>query len=43
MSGSACEIRRKAPLIGEHNHEVYVKELGISEKDMLMLKQGGII
>lgn len=43
MSECSCEIRRRAPLIGEHNHEVYVKELGISENDMLMLKQGGII
>jgi crotonobetainyl-CoA:carnitine CoA-transferase CaiB-like acyl-CoA transferase len=37
-----CNIWRRAPLIGEHNEEVY-KELGFSEKELLMLKQGGII
>ena len=37
-----CNIRRRAPLIGEHNDEVY-KELGFSEGELLMLKQGGII
>jgi len=43
MSQSACGIRRRAPLIGEHNQEIYVKELGISEDELVMLKQGGII
>jgi len=43
MSESACEVRRRAPLIGEHNHEIFVKELGISENDMLILKQANII
>ncbi|MBA7689091.1 Succinyl-CoA:(R)-benzylsuccinate CoA-transferase subunit BbsE [subsurface metagenome] len=35
-------IRRRAPLIGEHNEEVY-GELGISKKGLLTLKQGNII
>jgi benzylsuccinate CoA-transferase BbsE subunit len=43
MSESACDARRRAPLIGEHNHEIFVKELGISENDMLVLKQANII
>ncbi|EFK11735.1 CoA-transferase family III protein [delta proteobacterium NaphS2] len=43
MSKCSCDIRRRPPLIGEHNHEVYVKELGISENDLLMLKQRAII
>lgn len=43
MSESPCGIQRRAPLIGEHNYEVYVKELGISEAEIVILKQGGII
>ena len=37
-----CNIRRRAPLIGEHNNEVY-KELGLSENELLILKQNNII
>ena len=37
-----CNIRRRAPLIGEHNEEVY-GELGISREELLILKQGNII
>ncbi len=43
LSQSSCGIRRRAPLIGEHNHEIYVKELGLSEDELVVLKQGGII
>ena len=35
-------IRRRAPLIGEHNEEVY-GELGISKEELLNLKEGNII
>ena len=35
-------IRRRAPLIGEHNEEVY-SELGIVKKELINLKQGNII
>jgi len=34
---------RRAPLIGEHNEEVYIKELGISKEELLMLKQMRVI
>jgi crotonobetainyl-CoA:carnitine CoA-transferase CaiB-like acyl-CoA transferase len=37
------EIRRRAPLIGEHNREVYCDELGISEKDLEILRERGVI
>ncbi len=36
-------IQRPAPLIGEHNHEVYCQELGISPRQLAMLKAGGVI
>ena len=31
-----------APLIGEHNQDVY-SEIGISGEEMLLLKQSGIV
>ena len=34
---------RRAPLIGEHNREVYQDELGLSDQQMIMLKQAGAI
>jgi len=38
-----CGIRRRAPLIGEHNEEIYKKELGLSAEEIMVLKQSGII
>jgi crotonobetainyl-CoA:carnitine CoA-transferase CaiB-like acyl-CoA transferase len=43
LSQSSCGIRRRAPLIGEHNHDIYVKELGIPEDELGSLKGKGII
>ncbi len=37
-----CSTRFRAPLIGEHNEEVY-EDLGISKQDIIKLKQAGII
>ena len=34
---------RRAPLIGEHNREIYLTELGISEADLKQHKNKGII
>ena len=36
-------IQRCAPLIGEHNEEVYVGELGFSKEEMTILKANGVI
>jgi crotonobetainyl-CoA:carnitine CoA-transferase CaiB-like acyl-CoA transferase len=36
-------ISRRAPLIGEHNHDIYEKELGMSRQELLMLKQAKVI
>ena len=36
-------ISRRAPLIGEHNQEIYEQELGISKEKLVTLKQAGVI
>ena len=43
FSEASCDIRRRAPLIGEHNEEIYEKELGYSKDELVILKQGGVI
>lgn len=37
------ETSRRAPLIGEHNQEIYQEELGFSREELTLLKTGGII
>ena len=41
-SEAAFGIRHRAPLIGEHNEEIY-GELGFSEGELAILKQEGVI
>jgi crotonobetainyl-CoA:carnitine CoA-transferase CaiB-like acyl-CoA transferase len=36
-------ISRRAPLIGEHNQEIYVEELDISGESLAKLKQDGVV
>jgi crotonobetainyl-CoA:carnitine CoA-transferase CaiB-like acyl-CoA transferase len=36
-------ICRRAPLVGEHNEEVYIKELGMTKEQLLILKQMKVI
>jgi crotonobetainyl-CoA:carnitine CoA-transferase CaiB-like acyl-CoA transferase len=38
-----CGIRFRAPLIGEHNDEVYKKQLGFTNEEMIALQQRRII
>lgn len=42
FSQTAHGLRHRAPLIGEHNQEVYA-ELDLSNDDLLILKQKGVI
>lgn len=39
----ACGIWRRAPLIGEHNEEVYGQDLGIPSAELIKLKSQGVI
>jgi crotonobetainyl-CoA:carnitine CoA-transferase CaiB-like acyl-CoA transferase len=43
LSEASCRIRHRAPLIGEHNEEIYKKELGLSKEELVILKQAGVI
>ena len=40
---SPWRIRRRAPLIGEHNREVYCKELGITPVELDQLAKNGVV
>ena len=37
------QFARTAPLLGQHNTEIYCEELNYSKNDVVLLKQGGII
>ena len=43
LSEPPGRIRRRAPLIGEHNLDVYEQELGFSREDLQILKNHGVI
>ncbi len=42
-SEGRCGLRRRAPLIGEHNEDVYLDEMGMSREELVNLKQAGVI
>ena len=42
-SEATPKISRRAPLIGEHNKEIYEIELGLSQETLVSLKQAGVI
>jgi len=43
MSETPWELRSRAPLIGEHNEEVFMKELGIPPQRLHKLRQANVI
>ncbi len=36
-------VRRRAPLVGEDNEEIYRRDLGLSESELAALKEAGVI
>lgn len=42
MSESPIQFQKRAPLIGEHNREIY-EEIGINEANLKALKEKGVI
>ena len=43
FSNSPLRIRRRAPLIGEHNEEIYEQEMGLNQEQVSRLKEANII
>jgi formyl-CoA transferase len=43
ISDTPWRISRRAPFLGEHNQEIYEKELGLTRGQLLMLKSQGAI
>ena len=43
FNGSPWRISRRAPLMAEHNEEVFCKELGLTHSQLAILAESGII
>jgi crotonobetainyl-CoA:carnitine CoA-transferase CaiB-like acyl-CoA transferase len=43
LSRTPCRLRRRAPLIGEHNEAIYGGELGLSRAELAVLMAAGAI
>lgn len=43
MKETPWRLRRRAPLIGEHNVEIYEGELGFSKEQLALLAEGGVV
>jgi CoA:oxalate CoA-transferase len=43
LSESPWKIRSPAPLLGQHNEEIYCRQLGYTKEDMVKLREGRII
>jgi crotonobetainyl-CoA:carnitine CoA-transferase CaiB-like acyl-CoA transferase len=42
-SEDSVNVRNRAPFIGEHNEEIYEKELGLSKQIISSLKERGVL
>ena len=43
LTETPCSIRRPAPCLGEHNEEIYCKELGFSKDELVALRRAGVV
>jgi crotonobetainyl-CoA:carnitine CoA-transferase CaiB-like acyl-CoA transferase len=40
---SPCQMRRRAPHLGEDNEAIYIHELGLSKEELIMLKEWKVV
>ena len=43
LSGTPMRTQRRPPLLGEHNEEIYCRELGLSRQEVVLLCSAGVI
>lgn len=43
LSATPWRVKQTAPLLGQHNEEIYCRMLGYSRQDMVKMRQAGII
>jgi crotonobetainyl-CoA:carnitine CoA-transferase CaiB-like acyl-CoA transferase len=43
LNEAQWSMSRRAPLIGEHNEEIYINELGFSKEQLVLLKEENVI
>lgn len=43
LSATPWMVQRPAPQIGEHNEAIYCGRLGLAKKDLVLLREGGVI
>ena len=43
LSRTPCQVKRPAPLLGEHNEEVYCGRLGYTRQDLIVMRAQGVI
>jgi crotonobetainyl-CoA:carnitine CoA-transferase CaiB-like acyl-CoA transferase len=43
LSKTPVSLKKRAPLIGEHNSDIYEEELGLSRSELCLLHQSGVI
>jgi len=43
VAGDLCQVRGRAPLVGENNEEIYLNDMQLSGEEMVNLKANGVI
>lgn len=43
LSDSPCDVRRPAPLLGEHNGEIWCDELGVDPSELDVYRRNGVL